>query len=85
MTVETQIALDMVKKAFRPRIEILANRATSQVERVRIIDRLRANLAQILQCSPIEGDPVTVMKTRAIIAAGFEALLEEFDQEMGLV
>ncbi|MFH5926862.1 hypothetical protein [Roseomonas xinghualingensis] len=85
MTEGTQLALDMVKRAFRPQVDILTGCVASQEERVRIIAHLRTNLAQILQFSPIEGDPVTVMKARAMIAAGFEAMLEELDQEMGLV
>jgi hypothetical protein len=72
--------LQLVSEVFQGALEALASREGANADQLRTIGSVRAALFDALETSPMGKDPVTTMKLRAIIAAGFEAAVSDFEQ-----
>jgi hypothetical protein len=71
----------VISDIFQYSLSGLAARRTTQAEQLRTIERVRGALFEVLATSLMGNDPVTTMKLRAIIAAGFEAAVSDFERQ----
>jgi hypothetical protein len=71
----------VISNIFQHSLSGLAARQTAKAEQLRTIERIPGALLEVLATSPMGKDPVTTMKLRAIIAAGFEAAVSDFERE----
>ncbi|WP_424134571.1 hypothetical protein [Roseomonas chloroacetimidivorans] len=85
MTDDRQSGLNLAKEVFRAGLEAFAERPLSEAERLESLERLRNALFEALQSGPVDTDPLMKVKLRAIIAAGFEAAVEDVEKERGVV
>jgi hypothetical protein len=82
MTENRQSGPDVVKRAVQPVLEALFQERCCEGDLTPSMARFRAALALALEAPPTETDVVSVMISRAVIAAGFEAALREIEEKV---